>query len=274
MGAVRFSFRGIPLALRKVFGEVAWHSRNSRCLSCTWLKPGGERSVALALLLVFTEVLTSTCCETGISITGTRHECRHECSARKCKWAGEVQGAAGGSLGTTGHDWPGACRPPANWAATRRQQPAQAAKLAWGRYHRAGKARGRRQGLWWPGTRCTRDSAGQGIHIYQQTPAAAQEPCCGPARHGSSPRTWQRRPAAKQGQNSPKGQEGDWARWPLGVLGSPPLAVCIKRATGPPHSRLAASPWLFGATRTQGEAQSGQGVCGPPPWGHPAAGSQ
>ena len=43
MGAVRFSFRGTPLALRKVFGEVAWHSRNSRCLSCTWLKPGGEK---------------------------------------------------------------------------------------------------------------------------------------------------------------------------------------------------------------------------------------
>ena len=31
------------MALRKVFEEVAWHSRNSRCLSCTWLKPGGEK---------------------------------------------------------------------------------------------------------------------------------------------------------------------------------------------------------------------------------------
>ena len=36
-------FRGTPLALRTVVGEVAWHSRNFRCLSYTWLKPGGEK---------------------------------------------------------------------------------------------------------------------------------------------------------------------------------------------------------------------------------------
>ena len=98
----------------------------------------------------------------------------------------------------------------------------------------------------------TGDGAGQGIHIYQQTPAAAQEPCCDPARHGSSPRTWRRRPEAKQGQTSPKYYVGSqaprkrWAHRPFGVLGWQ-SSGCL----GP-------RPWLFGADTL--------GVLGSPPW--------
>ena len=52
----------------------------------------------------------------------------------------------------------------------------------------------------------------------------------------ASPRTWRRRPEAKQGQTSPKGSVRDqvprkrWAHRPLGVVGSPSLAVCITQA--------------------------------------------
>ena len=48
-----------------------------------------------------------------------------------------------------------------------------------------------------------------------------------PARQGSSTRTWQKQPAVKQGQPSPKGHVGDrvsskrWAPWPLGGPGVP-----------------------------------------------------
>ena len=31
------------MALRGLWEKTRWHSRNSRCLSCTWLKPGGEK---------------------------------------------------------------------------------------------------------------------------------------------------------------------------------------------------------------------------------------
>ena len=60
MEAVRFSFRGTPLALTKVVGEVAWHSRNSRCLSCTWLKPGGEKERCSSSPVGFHTVCTNT----------------------------------------------------------------------------------------------------------------------------------------------------------------------------------------------------------------------
>ena len=43
MEAVRFSLRRTPLALGGLCEKTRWHSRNSRCLSCTWLKPGGEK---------------------------------------------------------------------------------------------------------------------------------------------------------------------------------------------------------------------------------------
>ena len=57
-------FRGTPLALMNVVGEVAWHSRNSRCLSCTLAQGSSreeKRSVALALLLVFTPCRRLAC---------------------------------------------------------------------------------------------------------------------------------------------------------------------------------------------------------------------
>ena len=72
------------------------------------------------------------------------------------------------------------------------------------------------------------DEAGQGVRIYQQTPAAGQQPSCNPVRHGSGLRAWQRRPETKQGQTSPKGYvRSQGSKKKVGpqawVLGSPSL---------------------------------------------------
>ena len=54
-----------------------------------------------------------------------------------------------------------------------------------------------------------------------------QQPCTTTSQQGGSPRTWQRRPRAKQGQPSPwgyvwsKAPRKGWAHRPLEVLGSP-----------------------------------------------------
>ena len=64
-----------------------------------------------------------------------------------------------------------------------------------------------------------------------------QQPCCDPVRHGSSPRTWRRRPETKQGQPSPKSYVGSpgkrWASSPLGVLGPHPSLFVSAGRQGP-----------------------------------------
>ena len=113
------------------------------------------------------------------------------------------------------------------------------------------------------------------VSALTRTPAAGQQPCCNPVRHGSGSRTWQRR------QKQDRGELTRRATWGAqGLLGSwgphPWLFVAAGRQGHRPGDRphqwqssgyLGPRPWLFGAARTPGRARLNiSQVLGSLPW--------
>ena len=113
----------------------------------------------------------------------------------------------------------------------------KAAQLACSRNNRASEACCGRQGLWWPGTRCTGVSAGQVsalISRHRQQHWSLALALFGVAAahgHGGGGRKQNRGKIARWLSGEP-GPTKWWAHRPLGVLGSPPLAVWRHAHTG------------------------------------------
>ena len=125
--------------------------------------------------------------------------------------------------------WPGAWRPPASGGC---YPEAAASENGWHlargmrRQHSRELSTNGPQGALQLQERGTEQGKASTFTSGHQPPR--QQPCDAIATHGSSTRTWQRRPETKQGQTSPKGyvwSTGPQASWGPGV----PMPGCLRQ---------------------------------------------